>query len=70
MVIEDQQTEGTRGKDQGILQAPTTVLLTDQILTIHQGQKTTIAPLSRTGKRGPRRGSNSNRRKPSEGTFI
>jgi len=46
MVIGDQQTKGTRGKDQGILQAPTAVLLTDLILTIHQGQKTTIAPLS------------------------
>ena len=34
------------------------------------GSKSTIGPLSQTEKRGPRRGSNGNRRKPSEGTFI
>ena len=55
MVIGDQQTEGTRGKDQGILQAPTAVLLTDLILTIHQGQKTTIRPPFLNRKEGAKK---------------
>ena len=39
MVRGDQQKEGTRGKDQGSLQASTVAPLTDKISTMDPGQK-------------------------------